>query len=162
MDVRRLRAGEWIVGGAGVALLVALFLPWYGPGDATAWESFDVIDVILAALALGAIALVPMTASQRTPSTAIAYEALLCLAALVGLVILVVRTLNLPDWADSRELGLWIGLGAGAAVVVGCMVAMRDERLSSPGRLTDSTGVPVSAPPEIETLPAPPPGATRP
>ena len=77
MDLRRLRAGEWIAGGAGVALLVALFLPWYGPGDVTAWEAFDVIDVLLAALALGAIALVPITASQRTPSMAIAYEALL-------------------------------------------------------------------------------------
>ena len=64
-----------------------------------------------------------------------------------------------PTRASSE---LWIGLGAGVVLLAGCMIAMRDERLSAPGRLTDSTGVPVSEPPEIETLPAPPPGAARP
>ena len=34
---------------------------------------------------------------------------------------------------------------------------MRDERLSEPGELTDQTGLPVSAPIAVETLPAPPP-----
>lgn len=162
MDLRRLRAGEWITGAAGATLLVALFLPWYGPGDATAWEAFSVIDVLLAALALAAIVLVGVVATQETPSVSIAYEGLLAVAALFGLVILAFRILNLPDGADTRELGAWLGLGAGIALVGGSMLAMRDERLSSPGRLTDSTGVPISAAPEIETLPAPPPGGARP
>ena len=36
MDLRRLRAGEWVAAASGVALLVSLFLPWYGGagGDA--------------------------------------------------------------------------------------------------------------------------------
>ena len=36
---------------------------------------------------------------------------------------------------------------------------MRDERLSPAGSYTDATGRPVPKPPEIEPLPAPPPGA---
>jgi hypothetical protein len=162
MDLRRLRAGEWMVGAAGLTLLVALFLPWYGPEDATAWEAFSVVDVLLGALALAAVTLPVVVAHQRTPAMGIAYEGLLGLAAILGLLILVVRTLNLPDGADSRELGVWLGLAAGLALTLGCMVAMRDERLSRPGEWTDSTGAPIAAPPEIETLPAPEPGAPRP
>ena len=32
MDLRRLRAGEWLAAAAGVALVVSLFLPWYEIG----------------------------------------------------------------------------------------------------------------------------------
>ena len=35
MDLRRLRAGEWIAGVSGVVLLVSLFLPWYRGRDAS-------------------------------------------------------------------------------------------------------------------------------
>lgn len=149
MDLRRLRAGEWIVGAAGLALLLSLFLPWYGPGDATAWQAFDVVDVLLFLLALASVALPAVVAYQRSPSMGIAYEGLLGLAAIIGLLIVLFRALDLPDGADSRELGLWLGLAAGAVLTVGCMIAMRDERLSRPGRLTDATGVPIAAPPEI-------------
>jgi hypothetical protein len=30
MDLRRVRVWEWLTGLAGLALLVSLFLPWYG------------------------------------------------------------------------------------------------------------------------------------
>jgi hypothetical protein len=36
-------------------------------------------------------------------------------------------------------------------------MAMRDERLSKPGRPTDLSGRPIPAQPEVETLPAPDP-----
>lgn len=156
MDLRRLRAGEWMAGGAGVALLVSLFLPWYSPGEVTAWQAFSVIDLLLAALAAAAIALVPITASQRTPSVAIAYEALLTLAAMVGVLIVLLRVIDLPG-ADGRSGGLWLGLAAAAALVAAGLVAMRDERRSDAASPTDATGVPVRSPPEIQTLPAPPP-----
>jgi glyoxylase-like metal-dependent hydrolase (beta-lactamase superfamily II) len=39
----------------------------------------------------------------------------------------------------------------------GAWVAMRDERVSQPGRPTDSSGRPVSQHPEIEAMPAPRP-----
>ena len=48
MDLRRLRAGELLLALAGVALLAALFLPWYGDeasgNTLTGWEALQVRD----------------------------------------------------------------------------------------------------------------------
>ncbi len=89
---------------------------------------------------------------------AIAYEALLTLAAMVGVLIVLLRVLNLPAGADERSgrRSGWRWRPRPALVAAG-LVAMRDERRSGAASPTDATGVPVAAPPEIETLPAPPP-----
>ena len=61
------------------------------------------------------------------------------------------------DAAGRRARGASPGSASAATfgVLVGGFVAMRDERLSKPGRWTDSTGVPIDAPPEIETISSP-------
>lgn len=162
MDLRRLRIGEWAVATAGLLLLVSLFLPWYSitafpSADANAWQAFGVIDALLLLLALGALAVVPVTAGTSSPSPAIAYQALLCLASIAGSVIVVIRLLNPPENGLSREIGCYLGVLATLGTFVACLVAMRDERASTAGRLTDPTGVPVDSAPAIETLPAPRP-----
>jgi hypothetical protein len=161
MDLRRLRAGEWVLGAAGLVLLVDLFLPWYGDPSLTAWESLTVLDVILAALALIALAIPVVTAAYRVPALPLALQSLTTLLAIGILVLVVGRVLNLPGDASDREWGLWLGLAATVGIVVGGLLAMRDERRSPAGRHTDSSGVPVAGPPdiEIETLPAPRPEA---
>src|SRR5688572_20013404 len=47
MDLRRLRAGEWIAAVSGAAVLASLFLPWYddGAADLSGWEALGAIDV---------------------------------------------------------------------------------------------------------------------
>jgi hypothetical protein len=159
MDLRRLRAGEWIAAASGAALLVSLFLPWYGAGgeDATAWEAFAAIDVVLALVAASGVAVAPVTASQRVPAVPIAFAACVSLVALIGLVLVLVRLANLPGGFDGREWGLWLALVAAAALVAGGGLAMRDERISPPGRHTDLTGKPAPSAPEIEPIPAPRP-----
>jgi hypothetical protein len=159
MDLRRLRVGEWIVGASGVLLLVALFLPWYGDPSSNAWESFTVLDVILALLALAAISVPVVTAAQRVPALPLAVESLTALFGLLGLILVLIRLVNLPGEADSREIGLWLGLAATLGIFAGGLIGMRDERRSPQGRHNDLSGVPVSSQPEIEQLPAPPPGA---
>ena len=174
MDLRRLRAGEWIAAAAGIALLVTLFLPWYerqlacigrssagllpcpDPQEVTAWEAFAVTDVVLGLVALAAVALFMVTALQRAAAVAMAYESLLTIAAGVAALLVVMRVLIPPGEGLSRTGGLWLGCLATLAVLGGSLVAMRNERLSKSGRPTDPTGVRVEAPPEIETLPAPP------
>ena len=47
---RRIEAGPVLVGLGALVLLVSLFLDWYEP-DVTAWEAFEVLDLLLAALA---------------------------------------------------------------------------------------------------------------
>ena len=161
MDLRRLRAGEWIAGISGLVLLVALFLPWYGDdaGSRTGWESLGALDIVLALVALAALAIPVVTAFQRVPAVPLALQALTTLVGgLAGLLVLG-RVLNMPDWAVSREWGLWVALAATLGIVVGGMVAMRDERLTRAGRHNDLTGVPVAHPREVETLSPPRPEA---
>jgi uncharacterized membrane protein HdeD (DUF308 family) len=155
MDLRRLRGGELIAGAAGLALLVSLFLAWYD--GRTAWESFAVLDVILAVVGLAALSIPFVTAAYRVPALPLAQQSLTTLAGLLAVVLVLIRVVNLPDGADAREGGLWVGLVAALAIVAGCLIAMRDERRSPEGVHTDLSGVPAAGPPEIETLPAPRP-----
>lgn len=153
MDVRRLRAGEWIAGVAGLVLLASLFLSWYD--GQSGWESLGILDVILLLVALDAIAIPFITAAYRVPALPLAHQSLTTLVASVAFLLVVGRVLNIPDWASTREGGLWLGLLATLGVVAGALIAIRDERRSESGRHNDLTGVPMSGPPEIETLPAP-------
>ena len=159
MDLRRLRVGEWIVGASGVLLLVALFLPWYGDPSSTAWESFSVLDLILALLALIAISVPIVTAVHRVPALPLALESLTALFALLAVILVLIRVLNLPGDADGREIGVWLGLLATLGITAGALIGMRDERRSPQGRHTDVSGVPVSSPPKVERHPAPGSGA---
>src|SRR5690349_12995851 len=111
MDVRRVRSWDWLTGLAGVALLVSLFLPWYSVAgvDATGWESFTVIDVILAVAALAGIALVIVTAAQRTAAVPQALASSMIWLTLLAAVLAVIRLLNLPVDDATREAGVWIG-----------------------------------------------------
>jgi hypothetical protein len=163
MDLRRLRAGEWIAGVSGLVLLVSLFLPWYADeaGSRTGWESLGALDVILAVVGLAALAIPVVTAVHRVPAVPLAHQSLTTLVGLLAVALVLIRVLNLPDWADERDWGLWVALAAALGVVAGGLIAMRDERLTRGQRHTDLTGVPVTAQPEIETLPPPRPEAGR-
>ncbi len=148
---------------AGVALLVSLFLPWYGEsggsGSLSGWEALAVNDVILALIAACAISVTVATTIMRVAAVPIALDAIAALFGLLALLLVLIRVLDLPDGAAGREVGLWIALAGAAGVFVGGGLSMRDERLSPAGSYTDATGRPVPKPPEIEPFPAPPPGA---
>ena len=164
MDVRRLRAGEGIAAVAGSVLIVSLFLPWYEAGgvSSSAWEAFPVMDVLLLVSGAIGIAVLVITAVQRTAAVGIALDTLTLIVTAAIAVAALIRVLNLPDDLGpeaGRASFAWIGLLAAFAVPGGALVAMRDERPSKPGHPTDSSGAPVDSAPEIETLPAPPRGA---
>jgi hypothetical protein len=188
MDLRRLRVGEWVVGASGLLLFVALFLPWYelgqgvvvGPPEAldarpSAWDAFTILDLLLVLGALSAMAVVVVTAAHATPAVPMALQALVTLFALLLLVLVVFRLADPPDvsFLEStsspaarehvkdidRALGGWLALVGVLGMFVGGLIAIRDERRSPTGRHTNLSGVPVGEPREIETLPAPRPGA---
>lgn len=159
MDPRRLRVGEWLIATAGVLAIVALFLPWYDEA-LSGWEALAVVDVLLATCGLAGLGVAALTAWARSPSPAIAAEALLTFLGGAALLAVAIRVASVPDGLAGRAIGQWLGLAAAAAMVGGALIAMRDERRSAPGRLTDPTGVPVTAAPEVETLPAPPRAAS--
>jgi FtsH-binding integral membrane protein len=158
MDLRRLRAGEWVAALSGIVLLLSLFLPWYGAGpegDASGWQALAVIDIALALVAAFAVGLLVITASQRVPAVPIALSAVVTFAGLTGLVLALIRLASVPDGFDGREAGVWLGLLGTIGITAGGWLAMRDERLSPLGRHTDLTGRPTAPPSEIERIPAP-------
>jgi hypothetical protein len=158
MDLRRLRAGEWIVAASGAALLLALFLPWYtaDAGRSTsAWESFAVLDIVLVLIAASAVALLVVTATQPVPAVPVTLAALVALGGLVATVLVLIRVFDLPDGAAGRRWALWLGLAGSLGIFAGGLIAIRDERRSTPGRNTDLTGRPAPPPPEVETITAP-------
>lgn len=130
VDLRRLSAGEWVAGGSGLLLLVSLFLPWYAVGgaDLTGWQSFTVVDVILAlaaALALfGAVA----TAARGTAALSVAAVALSILPSAVAVLIVLWRLADPAPAGDaSREIGVWLGLAGVLGIALGAWFGMRDE-----------------------------------
>lgn len=166
MDLRRLRAGEWIAALGGGLLLFALFVAWYqvpvpslrlppGSQPVDAWEAFTVIDVLLAAVAVFAISLVPVTATQRVPAVPLALDAMVAIAGKLAAILVLIRMLFHPSDAFGLEAGAWIALAGCASIVAGSWLAMRDERLSTEGRQTDLTGRPRAEAPPIESMPAP-------
>jgi hypothetical protein len=161
MDLRRLRAGEWIAGLSGLVLVVALFLPWYADdtGSRTGWQSLGALDVVLAIVALSALAIPVVTAFHRVPAIPLAHQSLTALVGLLAVVLVLIRVVNMPDWSEGREWGLWVALGATLGVVAGGLRAMRDERLTRADRHTDLTGVPVSQQREVEKVSPPRPEA---
>jgi hypothetical protein len=118
----RINVSRILVAVGGAALFVSLFLDWYEPRFAgesglTAWTAFEILDILLAGLALVAIAaLVPV---RRGPGTAtLVADRWLPWLGLAALIVVVVSFLNDPPGARDRglELGAWIGL-AGAVVL---------------------------------------------
>ena len=137
MDLRRLRAGEWITAAAGVVLIVSLFLPWYeaGPVEVTAWEAYSAVDVLLLVSGAIGVGVLVITAWQATAAVGIATQALALLVTGAIAVVALLRVLNLPGDLDAAGAGrtafAWIGLLAAFGVAVGTVIAMRDERISS-------------------------------
>jgi hypothetical protein len=161
MDLRRLRAGEWLAAVSGVALLVSLFLPWYehevcavlqsdtstfgGCPTVSAWEAFTAIDVLLALVAASGIVLAIVTATHRVPAVPVAVSALVTIAGAAGLLLVLWRMLDVPaGWID-RQAGIWLALASSLGIIAGAFVAMRDEIR------------PAGTPLEIEAIPAPRP-----
>jgi hypothetical protein len=166
MDLRRLRVGEWITALAGVVLLASLFAPWYGAdGDGSGtsgYESLAVLDIVLSLIAVAAVALAVITAGQRLPAVPLTWNVFLVFAGMLGVVLVLIRVADLPDGADAREWGLWLGLAGAVGILIGALIALRDDRHSSRERYTDLSGRPAPAPAEIEAIPAPRPDLQSP
>jgi hypothetical protein len=145
--MRRLRDGEWVAGAGAVALLAALFLHWYGAGpfEATAWQAFDVLDVVLVLLALVPIALVFTQATRRSPSIPVALSVFTTIAGGLAALLILYRIINQPGPNDlvDVQLGAWLGLVASLVIAGGGWRSLRVEPIP---------GTPL---PPIEDLPTP-------
>jgi hypothetical protein len=162
----RLRPADVVAGVGGLALLVALFLPWYGfeapevrtegakgtltvlnvvagATRPTAWQAFSVVDILLALTALLAIALPVVTAGASGPAKPVAFAVLSSVGSILAVLLVLWRLVDAPGDHLELRYGAWIGLGAAVVMLAGCWAAMRDDR--TPG----------ATPPNVPRRPAP-------
>ena len=132
MDLRRLRAGEWLAGAGGVLLLVSLALPWYeaGGGDVSGYEAFSVVDILLVAVAAVAIALAVLQATQTTQALPVAFGVLTVTVGVIGTLLTLYRLIDDPGEVSSPRLGAWLGLLAVAALTAGGWRSLANEHVS--------------------------------
>ena len=143
-----------LAGGGAILLLVSLFLDWYGPPGggrgASGWDSFELVDIILAALA--AVVLYDIARRFSTAANWPRVDPILKLACPIALVLVVVALINAPpvfSFTDTKlEIGIWLGL-------VGALLMTADA-------LFARLGVAVVVNPRNEPGPPPPPPAPPP
>jgi hypothetical protein len=124
---RRLNAGEILSALGATLLLVSLFLDWYEP-DLSAWTVFELIDITLAAIAVGTLVSTVGDWLGR-PASAAGEHALAFLAG--GALIIVAASLIDPPPAaldSTPEAGAWLALAGAIVMLAGSL--LRDVRLS--------------------------------
>jgi hypothetical protein len=137
-----------------IILLVSLFLTWYKP-DLTAWTAFEVLDLVLAALAIATLA--ALATASGLPA-AVPERALPWLGG-VASVIAIAALINHPPLALGHPpgTGAWLGL-AGSLLMLAGGVA-RAARVSLAITFENAPAPPVRRPPpprsEAHTEPLP-------
>ena len=118
---RRIEAGPVLVGLGALLLLVSTFLDWYEPA-VTAWEAFEVLDLLLAALAIAALV---AAAGTLRPDDAVIDRSALPLIVGAALVVVASQILDPPPGvAGDPDLGAWLALGAALAMVAGAVLTL--------------------------------------
>ena len=168
----RLRAGEWTAAAGAAALLVTLFLPWFGveiPGPAgrvinpllaeedgaSGWSTLGWLVIVIALAAIGCAAwLAFANATGRPVAQSVAASVLTATAGTIAFVVLALRALVFqpgPNEVVVMRYGAWLGLLAALILAIGGWWAAKDER----------TDAPESAYTPPEPRPAPPPRLTK-
>ena len=117
---RRLEAGPLLVTLGALLLLVSLFLNWF-TGEITAWEGFEVWDLVLFVLALGAIAAGLGLTAQDTESI----DRRFLPAAVAAVAVIVASQILDPPpaaTAEDPDTGAWLALGAALVMCAGAVL----------------------------------------
>ena len=125
MDISKLRQSQLIVGGAGVLLVISLFLDWVG---VSAFSAFSAMDIIMLLVGLGAVgyAAIPASGSEFPLPKDSSWVVLLLAMAVVGWAL----GIALED-ADAG-IGAWLGLIASVAIAYGAYAEVRGGSLARP------------------------------
>jgi peptidoglycan/LPS O-acetylase OafA/YrhL len=121
---RRLEAGPLLVMLGALLLLVSLFLSWF-TGEITAWEGFEVWDLVLFVLALGAI----VSGLGLTAQDVEVIDRRFLPGAVVAVAVIVASQIIDPPPAatgQDPDTGAWLALGA-------ALVMCARAAASSPG-----------------------------
>jgi hypothetical protein len=117
---RRLEAGPVLVTLGAVLLLVSLFLSWY-TGEVSAWEAFEVWDLVLFVLALASIGAGLGLIAQDVD---LVDRRILPAAVLAVAIIVAAQILDPPPAATGQDpdTGAWLAGGAALLMAVGALL----------------------------------------
>ncbi len=173
----RIDTGAIAVAVGAIVLVVSLFLHWFHPA-LTGWDSFEVLDLLLAVLALLCLAAVlPGVTGAARADAGVRPEWLPWLG-LGALLIVVEALIDHPPAAGGRSIagGAWVALAGAALMGVGgllriarvsLVITLRPSGLSGsrppvgPAPHEPTTPVPATPEPADETETRPLPAAER-
>jgi hypothetical protein len=118
---RRFDIGPIVLALGALLTLVGLFLAWFG--DFTAWDSFELTDLLLAALALAGLV---VAVGLVVPDAELIDRGALPWIAGAAFVIVAVELINPPPAADGQDLGTgaWMSFAGVLAMVVGAVLSL--------------------------------------
>ena len=121
MPPARINAGSALAALGAVALLIGLFLDWYEPG-VTAWTVFELVDLLLALLAVAALLIVAAAAARVGRPVGASWMLSVSIAALI---LVVEPMINNPPAVIGAGLegGAWVSFGGAVAMVVGAVLS---------------------------------------
>ncbi len=124
---RRFEVGPVLVALGALVLLVSLFLDWYGA--LTAWEAFEVVEVLLGSLAV--IALV-IAVGQLMPDLEYIERRWLPAVVLAVAVLVAAEIIDPPPAAGSEDpaTGAWLAFGAALVMFVGTVLTFGRVRFA--------------------------------
>jgi hypothetical protein len=143
----RLSRGELIAGGSGVALLVVMFLPWYGVDvsiggfstseSGSAWEVFSYIDIVLFLVAAVAIGLAVARLADVALPPDLPVATIVTGAGVLAVLLVLYRIIDVPgpdipaivqnNIDFGRKIGLFLGLLAAGGVAYGGYLSMGES-----------------------------------
>ncbi len=153
MSRRPVDAGALVAAGGSVLLLISLFLDWYGDDGHgySAWTLFEVIDLLLAGIALMAIS----TFISRSGIEPRLPQAPLLLLGAAAVVLTVSQLIDAPPAVALGEFdiktGAWLALAGSALLLAGAFMSVARVSFSVEQR------EPRASQAETETVKMPPP-----
>jgi hypothetical protein len=156
---RRIPIGPLISTLGALLVVASLFLDWYE--QLTGFTVFEVLDLVLVALALVTIASFAGALGARVPAAFGPGTPLA--AAIAAFVVVASQLLNDPpavatDLGPAKDLGIWLALGGSALMVAGAVLAtaqvslavdVRQRRPESPASEASTAPDPAARPSDV-------------
>lgn len=140
LSISRLRRGEWIAGGASVALLIAMLaFTWdrktlasggrapkhFVGASLDGWHAFPLVRWLMLVTILCGLALVLLQAAMRAPAVPVTFSLFTMLLGGASTIALLIRALIDPP--DGVRLGGVLGLLSASAIAYGGWLSLREE-----------------------------------
>ena len=155
-----------IAAGAGLVLIISLFLEWYnvtgkglavsaGSQGLTGWESLSFIDILLFLIGLIAVGVAVLRAMNTMPRLPASPGFIVLVAGGIGVLLVLFRIISTGDFGHpevsrfidiSRSFGIFVAFLAAAGVTLGGWLTWTEEGKPAPGSAGTGAGAAGGAP----------------